>query len=690
MSFIDTNFLKKVPLFSGLRRDADLQKITKKLAHKACPRGTTLYQEGEEGDCLYIIKSGRVKILTKSPDGQERTLAYLGRPGEVFGEGSLLLGEPRSATVRADTACDLLVLTKKDFGALLEGNPSMSLHLSRMLSRRLALTSHERGTPTEPVLLSITGGACEGGGSDLALFAVNLAASLARQTKKKTMLLDLSDPPGQMARAVGLKPILSTPDMIQEEDIQEISVIERMALQHPSGFRLITLPPNVLEGRLFPAATALLSLLKSAYDFTLIVVPSEESPLTNRILMESDHALFLFSSEKASDGMRCLEKIRAGGGGGSLKAVWQKGEMDALTSTRDVEEAAGQTLFAALPHDPEAAAIFEKSRRPLAEVRRDLPLSLAIDRIARRFGHITVGVALGSGAAYGFSHIGVLKVFEESGIPVDMICGTSMGALIAAFYASGKKADEIAEIARKMEQRKNLFGKSGIFGFLDLAFPFRSGFFRGFHILRFLKEILGEKEFKDLEIPFACVSTDILTGQKVVMDAGKLYEAVRCSLSLPVVFNPVFREGKHLVDGGLVDPVPSDVLQRMGANILIAVNVTSKPELKRSGLRLQKSYLDRLGENLNPFRGPNMIDVATKMFYTMEYEIAKTRSEVAHVVISPDTRDFTWTDFTRAHEIIELGRQTAQASVLKIKSLLPEYADFCRIEAAKATSKTAF
>src|ERR1019366_2534961 len=129
--------------------------------------------------------------------------------------------------------------------------------------------------------------------------------------------------------------------------------------------------------------------------------------------------------------------------------------------------------------------------------------------------------------------------------------------------------------------------------------------------------------------------------------------------------------GHFLVDGGLVNPVPTSVVANMGADVLISVNLTAKPSLRR-GIARQKQFFP-----LAP-RSPGIPEVFFKMLYTMQYEIAQARTEIAHVVIAPDMRDFLWTDFHRSEEILKIGEAAAEEAVKKVKSLLPFFADYCR------------
>jgi NTE family protein len=328
---------------------------------------------------------------------------------------------------------------------------------------------------------------------------------------------------------------------------------------------------------------------------------------------------------------------------------------------------------------PWGAEISEAFARPVSadEALSALPKARpAISRLARRLGGVRVGLALGTGAALGHATIGVLKVFKREGIPVDMIAGTSMGSLIAGCYAAGYEPEEIEQMAVRIDKSwvyENLFW--------DLT-VMRSGIFQGETLLRFIRTYIGSREFSDMDIPFACVAADIETGEEVVLKSGRVAESIRASCGLPIIFVPFHLNGRYLVDGGLVNPVPTRVLADLGADILIAVNLTmpagDRPHA-RSGAYAQKDAkprpvsLESLREAATPqlLKNPHIFDVFFNMIYTMEYEVAQSRLEMAHVVLHPDLKGFSWTELHRAREIIQAGERAAEEALPRIKALIP-------------------
>jgi len=255
-----------------------------------------------------------------------------------------------------------------------------------------------------------------------------------------------------------------------------------------------------------------------------------------------------------------------------------------------------------------------------------------------------------------------------------------MGSLIAGCFAAGYEPEEIEQLALRIDKSwvyENLFW--------DLTVP-RSGIFAGDTLLRFIRSYMGSREFGDMDIPFACVAADIETGAEVVLKEGRVAEAIRASCGLPLIFEPTQLSGRWLVDGGLVNPVPTRVIADMGADILLAVNLTVPASERKSDLheRHKQRLLDRpisletltqvaRGAMPKAFRAPNFFEVFFQMIYTMEYEVAQSRLDLAHVTMFPDLKGFSWTELHRAGEIIKAGELAAEEALPRLKALIPSF-----------------
>ncbi len=263
-----------------------------------------------------------------------------------------------------------------------------------------------------------------------------------------------------------------------------------------------------------------------------------------------------------------------------------------------------------------------------------------------------VGLALSGGAARGLAHVGVLAVLEKEGIPIDMIAGTSMGAIIGAFYAQGKDIEQIKEAVMGLSRRK-------IMSLVDLTLP-RTGFIKGKRMKDWLKSIIGDVNFEDLKIPLACVATDINTGEEVVIKQGSVVEGVRASVSMPVIFTPAKWQGRYLVDGGLVDPVPVRVLKEMGADLTIAVNVNPYMADRSQGNK----------EPIENLKAPNIFNILMRTLNIMNYQAAMSGLQQADVTITPQVGHINPSNFHRARECILRGHQATRRAIPEIKRQL--------------------
>jgi NTE family protein len=267
-----------------------------------------------------------------------------------------------------------------------------------------------------------------------------------------------------------------------------------------------------------------------------------------------------------------------------------------------------------------------------------------------------VGVALSGGAAHGLAHIGVLDVLSKNRIPIDMIAGTSAGAIMGAIYAARQDTNLMLEYALDPSWKKFSIMSDPILG--------RTGFIKGTKIQKLLTGFIGgELDFTELKIPLACVATDIDTGEEIVITSGKVIDALRASISLPGIFTVVKREGRYLVDGGLTTPLPVNVVRSMGADFVIAVNVN--PDVTK---RLGKAYQARIAMH----KPPNLLQIMMQSIYITTWALAHASLAAADVAIEPDLGSITSSDFKLAARMIYQGREAAEKALPEIKKKLAE------------------
>jgi NTE family protein len=266
-----------------------------------------------------------------------------------------------------------------------------------------------------------------------------------------------------------------------------------------------------------------------------------------------------------------------------------------------------------------------------------------------------IGIALGGGAARGIAHIGVLEILEKEGIPIDVVAGTSAGAIIGALHASGMSALRMKEIALGFDWKKRRH-------LVDLSIP-HTGFIAGERLMHEMQKMMGgDIKFNELKKPFACVACDLLSGEEIVMTGGSVAEAVHASVSIPVIFQAVKRKGRFLIDGGLVNQVPVNVVKAMGADYIIAVNVVPRY------IHKLKARLDDHGtpEGESVPR-PNIISVMLSVIDIANSCRIEASLSGADIIIEPRMMQIGPADFHKAKLSILQGEMAAIDAVLKIK-----------------------
>ena len=261
---------------------------------------------------------------------------------------------------------------------------------------------------------------------------------------------------------------------------------------------------------------------------------------------------------------------------------------------------------------------------------------------ATRKPQAVIGLALGGGASKGFAHIGVIKVLEENNIPIKIVTGTSAGALVGSLYASGMNAPRLQREAENL-QRADL---------VDLTLS-TSGFIRGEKLQNYINRKVGNRPMQQFPIKFAAVATDFESGKPVVFNVGNAGQAVRASASIPNVFQPVVIGSRKYVDGGLSQPVPVSAAKKMGANFIIAVDISARPAKNVS--QGMFSYLDQT-------------------FNVMSQTALHQELGQANVVIKPQVLELgSVGGFDQKQRAIQLGEQAARAALPEIKRKLAAY-----------------
>ena len=253
-------------------------------------------------------------------------------------------------------------------------------------------------------------------------------------------------------------------------------------------------------------------------------------------------------------------------------------------------------------------------------------------------GEIKLGLALGAGCARGIAHIGVLQVFEEAGIKIDYIAGSSIGALIGGIYAAGTDLKVLGELASNLSWNQ----------LLEIGFS-RLGLVRGKRLHELLKLLTKDNPFDELLIPFTAVATDIESGDEVLINKGRVADGIMASISIPGIFVPVNIDGRLLVDGAVVNRLPVDIVREMGADVVVGVSIEA------GNARVQIK---------------NIVDIILQSVDVMQTELLKEKLITADLFIRPKVGHFTPSQIEKAEELVYAGREAALTVLPDIKRLL--------------------
>lgn len=294
-----------------------------------------------------------------------------------------------------------------------------------------------------------------------------------------------------------------------------------------------------------------------------------------------------------------------------------------------------------------------------------------------------VGLALGSGSARGWAHVGVIRALEQAGIRPDVVCGTSIGALVGAAYAAGE--------LERFERWLHGLSIADVLSFMDVGLT--GGVIKGERLMNFFRRNFSDRPVEDLPMPFGAVATALHSGAEVWLREGSTIDAVRASIALPALFTPVVHEGRLLIDGGLVNPIPVSLARAMGADIVIAVDLSSdilgrhlreEAEAENEAPATEVSeWRRKLLESLSALmpaqaddepRFPSMLDVMASSINIMQVRISRSRmaGDPPDVIVAPRLAHLGLLDFHRTSEAIKAGERAVEAAMPSLNALFKQ------------------
>ncbi len=646
------------PLFEQIPPGSRVfQKFLKSVQLLKVSRNESVFEEHEEANDLFLLRDGEIRIVQR--DNHEfRILSFHGR-GSLFGEVSFLNNEFYRSRAVAALDSSYYRIPGKAFLKLMAEEHSVGDMLTRLLSRRLS-QQQEYETESPARIFSFLYPEDPARGS---ILARALATSLFQEHPSPVILFAFNE---QQTTDCGptncLGDLLHRWPHISIEEIRNMVEIQHLPYHVVNGKTLFE--DEALAKKMADHIPGILGLFKKYFSAILVDCGGRtDHPVISRILTQSDRLILTHSLENTADA--------------ALSHPWKRTVeycknrlpdfLDRFLTVSDETESRNRPLHEIQKLDPlllESALYMRthvriKSSYPAMLPGEDERFNMGVDRLARRLSGTSRGLTLGGGGARALAHVGVLEILEQEKIVFDAVAGTSMGAVIGAAYAMGIRARDIRYIT------KNFLPDSG--ALLDKHLPFVS-FFKGNKVRTLLEKFFQEIRFEDLEIPFYCNGSDLVSGRVIIFQKGRLVDALHASVSLPGLFPPVQMDTLQVVDGAVLNNLPGDILRKRGYNRIVGVNITPfedplpiVPDSRRvSGLHTIHNYLTL----------PPILKIISRSISIQGNELLRFHLNDFDYVITPDVVQYDMFDFHRGEEIIRTGKEATLENLVSIKEAL--------------------
>ena len=578
--------------------------------------GDVIFQQNEPGDSMLLVAEGRVKISVLQEDGTQKFVDYL-NVGEHFGEMAILTGQVRTLTMEAVIDSRLLQLKRADFQLLLQKVPGLAANVSRALGYRLR------------------------------------RETTGHRIRNVSRVIGIVNPHGQTHDRQMYQRLVS--QLASEFAAQQISI--RIVTDNADAFSNgVPFPVSEIPRNMNPQAKSTWVRQRLSEDIdhsglTLVCLSNShwESESLNRILIQTEQVLWLATPQTETESRAKLEAL-----------------------LRSESQLTARTQWGwLLPEDfkpeniPPSPTQLSQPDFKIMMGQTGMPSRLermSISRLVRFFRKTRLGLALGGGAARGLAHLGVIKAFENEGIFFDVIAGTSAGALMGVPYAYGLSPDECTEAFRNDLTPGWLFRRLPKGNEWYMLYQFRMNKWDGL-----LRSRVGDVKLEQLLTPVSTVAADLITGRQVVRDRGDATHAILESINLPSISKPIMRDGMALVDGGILNNIPSDILPERGADLVVGVDIATQ--------MVYQFGKNTPGMNMEQMKAPGQLNTIMRSSEVQSHQITALRTKTVDQMISVDTSMFDFADFSSAREMSVVGEEAAGMAMEQFKAMLKQQSE---------------
>ncbi len=634
-----------------------------------CPKSEYLYRHGEPSTYVYVVQDGEIHIIQNvSSDSyteqkHKKKLVGIQRHGSLFGEVSVLSGAVHTSHAIASLDSHIFAIPASFFMKLIDTQPKIASFLARLLSSRLRQNLNEEVQETPARSFAFFYPELPERGGE---FCTRLAECLVNESPGSVLLINLNN---HVKRKTEESSAISLLKMLEHWPNPQNPSFDIK----PSSLGFSTLlgtdiyKPGLDLAELAKTLPGLLGHLRKYYNHILIDAGNHlDNPILNSILSQCDYIVLMRNANANSQNntSQTWRKTIAYAKD-HLKNFFEKVIVISDNCTARGQGSA-QTIntYSALYkshynlYTTTAISLLDNKERSLLD---------GISRIARKLGGTSRGLTLGGGGAYALAHIGIIDVLQQEGIHFDGVSGSSMGALVGALYAMGKDANTIAHILKTMGTTPKVI--------IDKTLPIVS-FFKGHKLNRNILKLFGRVRFEDLDIPFYCTGSDLNSGRSIVFEKGYIATAMRGTVSLPAFFPPIKIGNYQIVDGGLLNNLPANILHDKGFNKIIAVDVVSCSfsNYNEKKYSLKTKIRDHKGNPWKRFKKyfsrPPILDIIAR-----SVEIQGNASNLFHskdcdYILYPDLPAIDLFDTDNMNRTIDIGRETALQNLEQIKAIL--------------------